>query len=100
MEPELNQGNAPLHPNLEDLASLAAPSSTPPLPRSRSVKPAVLTLSGQLILLGGSLPGQGSNLDKRNQNPLCYHYTTGQETGRDIASAPRKRQVWRVFSPA
>ena len=25
------------------------------------------------------LPGQDSNLNKRNQNPLCYHYTTGQE---------------------
>jgi hypothetical protein len=23
------------------------------------------------------LPGQDSNLDKGNQNPLCYRYTTG-----------------------
>ncbi len=23
------------------------------------------------------LPGKGSNLERGNQNPLCYHYTTG-----------------------
>jgi hypothetical protein len=23
------------------------------------------------------LPGQDSNLERGNQNPLCYHYTTG-----------------------
>ena len=25
----------------------------------------------------GKLPGQDSNLDKENQNLLCYRYTTG-----------------------
>ena len=24
------------------------------------------------------LPGEDSNLERRTQNPLCYHYTTGQ----------------------
>ena|GEM_PF-3015065 len=24
------------------------------------------------------LPHQDSNLEKRNQNPVCYHYTMGQ----------------------
>ena len=26
----------------------------------------------------GWLPHQDSNLEKRNQNPVCYHYTMGQ----------------------
>ncbi len=26
----------------------------------------------------GWLPNQDSNLDKLNQNQLCYHYTIGQ----------------------
>ena len=25
------------------------------------------------------LPGEDSNLKNRNQNPVCYHYTTGQQ---------------------
>jgi hypothetical protein len=27
----------------------------------------------------GKLPGQDSNLDKENQNLLCYRYTTGYQ---------------------
>src|SRR5437899_10825632 len=29
------------------------------------------------------LPGQDSNLDKENQNLLCYRYTTGYRIGSD-----------------
>ena len=25
------------------------------------------------------LPGKDSNLERGNQNPLCYHYTTGYQ---------------------
>lgn len=32
---------------------------------------------GLVTLAGEELPGQDSNLDKQNQNLLCYRYTTG-----------------------
>jgi hypothetical protein len=32
---------------------------------------------GPLLAAEEKLPGQDSNLDKGNQNPLCYRYTTG-----------------------
>ncbi len=32
---------------------------------------------GSMMAGEGKLPGQDSNLDKENQNLLCYRYTTG-----------------------
>ena len=31
----------------------------------------------RMMTVEGKLPGQDSNLDKENQNLLCYRYTTG-----------------------
>ena len=39
--------------------------------------PCLLKNCGPLKLLERELPGQDSNLDKENQNLLCYRYTTG-----------------------
>lgn len=33
------------------------------------------------------LPGEDSNLETRLQKPMCYHYTTGQDTGAREGSA-------------
>ena len=65
------------------------PICAPPLPRSRSVKPAVLTLSGQLILLGGSLPGQG-------------WFSCGESLRDRLASlaAPSARPLCRCLAPS
>ena len=39
------------------------------------------------------LPGQGSNLEWRNQNPQCYHYTTGQPENQQLIENRRFREV-------
>ena len=31
----------------------------------------------KILLKTKKLPGKDSNLERGNQNPLCYHYTTG-----------------------
>lgn len=41
--------------------------------------PHLLTCAPAHLLCCGfaALPGEDSNLDKQDQNLLCYHYTTG-----------------------
>ena len=59
--------------------------------------PAVNVLNGTLPDTGSFsvpklllwLPRQGSNLGRRIQSPLCYHYTTGQSAGRTNASGEK-----------
>lgn len=41
----------------------------------------------------GELPDQDSNLDKQNQNLLCYRYTIGHPAGRTLSDAARCWQV-------
>ncbi len=41
-----------------------------------------------------NLPGQDSNLDKENQNLLCYRYTTGYRNFLRLPKASRLRKSW------
>lgn len=42
--------------------------------------PSNMQFDGLLSLISSLLDYQDSNLDKQNQNLLCYHYTIGQKS--------------------
>ena len=57
------------------------------------VTPGQLTAKKTLSIAEGLFPDQDSNLEKRHQKPVCYHYTIGeyQQPGGCEASAKIKR---------
>ena len=51
-------------------------------------------LGDSLIRRGSKLPDQDLNLDKQNQNLLCYRYTIGQvKAGRSVSEAFLRSQA-------
>ena len=42
------------------------------------VTPGQLTAKKTLSIAEGLFPDQDSNLEKRHQKPVCYHYTIGE----------------------